>query len=173
MTPETLPGDTRSSDPTTRPLRVSWNGGEDPSQIFEAAHVPADRWNGWAKPYFSQDECERLAATQAEFDDSLKFEYDPARRVWQEFNVEEDYRQDCPTMTVAGKVCHQIGSGFTWLELPGEPRQTVRENSTPNSPVKVRARALPRSKPSSSGPLGDHSPVAVPGAVDAAFGPEL
>jgi hypothetical protein len=33
------------------------------------------------------------------FNDSTKFEYDPDRQVWQEFN-EEDYRSDCGMMRI-------------------------------------------------------------------------
>ncbi|GAB2714184.1 hypothetical protein ACX801_17940 [Arthrobacter bambusae] len=157
-----------------RPARVSWGDGENRSQIFTAAHVPAERWNGWAKPYFSQHECERLAATQADFNDSLKFEYDPDRKVWQEFNAEEDYREDCRAMIVHGETCHQIGSGFTWLELPDEPRHVVYD-TTPNPIIrKVRARARPAGKNSNPGPAAEYSQVVTnPGAVDPVCGPDL
>ncbi|WP_024821110.1 hypothetical protein [Arthrobacter sp. 31Y] len=154
------------------PQQVSWSGGEKPSEIFTAAYVPAERWNGWAKPYFSQDECLRLAATQAEFNDSLKFEYDSARQVWQEFNEEEDYRSDCRTMLVDGVPCHQIGSGFTWMELPDVPQR--RESEVPDGAVReVRSAdsaAKRRSTPLQGEPV---SGLAIPGTLDAGYGPLL
>lgn len=117
--------------PAAKPQQVSWSGGEKPSEIFTAAYVPADRWNGWAKPYFSQDECQRLASTQSDFNDSIRFEYDSDRKVWQEVNEEEDYRSDCGTMLINGAACHQIGSGFTWLELPEDEEQDTDETPSP------------------------------------------
>ncbi|WP_422759307.1 hypothetical protein [Paenarthrobacter sp. C1] len=154
------------------PQQVSWSGGEKPSEIFRAAYVPAERWNGWAKPYFSQDECLRLAATQAEFNDSLRFEYDPARQVWQEFNEEEDYRSDCRTLLVDGVPCHQIGSGFTWMELPDAPGNreagvsggAVKEVRSAGGAAKRRSTPLPVEAPSS---------LAIAGTLEAGSGPLL
>lgn len=153
------------------PQRVSWTAGEKQSEIYVAAFIPAQRWNGWAKPYFSQSECLRLALTQSAFDDSLKFEYDPVRELWQEFNDEEDYREDCPTMVIGGEICHQIGSGFTWMELPNEPqhlepgmpRVVVREVRSVPSATKRRSTPVPPEEQASS--------LAIPGTLDTGYGP--
>lgn len=147
-----------------KPQHVSWSGGEKPSEIFTAAYVPVDRWNGWAKPYFSQDECERLAATQADFNDSTKFVYDSERRVWQEFNEEENYRSDCGTMLINGAVCHQIGSGFTWMEIAEDKEQDADETPSP----KLRTSGARKPGNSSGGLKGRSSARAgrLPASVD-------
>lgn len=157
------------------PQRVSWSGGDNPAEVYVAAFIPARRWNGWAKPYFSQDECVRLAATQSAFNDSLKFEYDPEREVWQEFNNDEGYREDCPWMILGNETVHQIGSGFTWVELPDEP--TPPAAGMPNVAVaveKVRSAADVVKRRSVCTAAGvQESGLAIPGSVDAGHGPCL
>lgn len=96
---------------------VSWNDGEKPEDVFRAAYIATERWNGWAKPYFDQDECLRLAARQTTDGERTQYEYDAGRNIWQEVNVEEDYRADCKTRVVDGQLCHELGSGFTWYEV--------------------------------------------------------
>lgn len=98
-------------------IPVSWSGGEKPEDIFRAAYVATERWNGWAKPYFSQDECLRLAARQAADGEHTQYEYDAGRNIWQEINAEEDYRADCKIKVVDGQLTHELGSGFTWYEV--------------------------------------------------------
>lgn len=152
--------------------QVSWSGGEKASQVFTAAYIPADRWNGWAKPYFSQEECQRLAATQADFNDSIHFEYDPDRQVWQEFNEEEEYREDCRTRVVDGELCHQIGSGFTWLECTDQSPQSVVESERPAETVrKVRSTGYAAKRSTTPTPVGEGSgSLAIPGSLDTGGG---
>ena len=148
--------------------QVSWSGGEKPSEIYTAAYIPASRWNGWARPYFSQDECRRLAATQSDFNDSTKFDYDTDRQVWQEFNEEEDYRSDCGTMLINGVVCHQIGSGFTWMELEDEPQHPeVETHGVTIMEVRSAGGASKRrSAPVEAEPVNS---LAIPGIMDADY----
>lgn len=155
------------------PQRVSWADGDKSTEIYVAAFIPTQRWNGWAKPYFSQSECLRLALTQAAFDDSLKFEYDPVREVWQEFNDEEDYREDCPSMFVGDEVVHQVGSGFTWMELPDSPQRT--EPEMPDAVVgKVRSAADALRRPYTPTPYVDGANgLAIPGSLSTGYGPGL
>ena len=103
---------------TPRPIiLVSWSDGEKPEDIFRATFVAPERWNGWAKPYFDHDESLRLAARQAADGERTQYEYDAGRNIWQEVNVEEDYRADCKSRVVDGVLCHELGSGFTWYEV--------------------------------------------------------
>lgn len=166
------PKSARLPTPATNPQQVSWSAGEKPSEIFMATHVPADRWNGWAKPYFSQNECERLAVTQADYGDSLHFQYDEARNVWQEFNEEEDYREDCRTIVVDGELCHQIGSGFTWLECPDRPLQSVVESQRPEENVrKVRSTGYSAKRPPTPKQVEEGAgSLAIPGYPDTGEG---
>lgn len=150
------PSSARPQVSAAKPQQVSWSGGEKPSETFTAAYVPADRWNGWAKPYFSQDECQRVSATQSDFDDSIRFEYDSDRQVWQEVNEEEDYRSDCGTMLINGAACHQIGSGFTWMEVPEDGEQDADE-----TPMR-RLSASRVKRPGNTSPGGKGDPVPAP-----------
>lgn len=150
--------------------RVSWADGEKPSDVYVAAFIPAQRWYGWAKPYFPQSECLRLAHTQSTFNGSLRFEYDPVREVWQEFNDEEGYREDCPWIVIGGEVCHQVGSGFTWMELPDKPQRPEPETSglAAREVLSAAGATKGRSIPLPAEPVNS---LAITGTVDTGYGP--
>lgn len=167
------PGGTIVPDATGSftPQRVSWADGGKPSEVYVASFIPAQRWNGWAKPYFSQGECLRLALTQSAFKDSLKFEYDPVREVWQEFNDEEGYREDCPWIVIGDEVCHQVGSGFTWMELPDQPQRLDQEMP---GIAAVEVRCADGAKRRSTYLPGEPvNSLAIQGALDTGYGPFL
>ncbi|WP_157357187.1 hypothetical protein [Arthrobacter sp. U41] len=126
--------------PLTPETLVTWDDSQDPANNFNAAFIDENRWNGWAKPYFGQEECIRLAAHQIAAGETTQYDYDAARDVWQEINPEEGYRADCRTKEINGSRCHELGSGFTWLEVT--PELTSEENETLLGPASARVGAM-------------------------------
>lgn len=49
-------------DRTLTPIRVSWDGGDHDTPVFDAYTVRGNHWNGFIVPVFTKDEADRIAA---------------------------------------------------------------------------------------------------------------
>lgn len=101
--------------------------GDDPAWTFTAASVDAERWNGWACPWFTEEEARKIAAvSKAEYerDPDATQEYidvredaGPAERFVLLAPGESDEAYPEASMNVDGVWLYGIGGGnWTWEE---------------------------------------------------------
>ena len=100
--------------------------GDDPAWTFTAALVEGERWNGWACPWFTEEEGRKIAAvTAAEYERAPEYtqeyiavreEAEPATR-FALMIPEEGEAWDVPSQNLDGVWLYAIGAGnWTWEE---------------------------------------------------------
>lgn len=97
---------------------VTWGDDYDASNTYYAKEIPAERWNGAAKPWFSKAEASRIAEDQAvsmPFSEQFRwttagdnFEYEDADGKWWPVLTKTDAK---------GVALYQMGDGWTWREI--------------------------------------------------------
>jgi hypothetical protein len=96
----------------------------DESNTFEAFHIPAERWNGAAKPFFSSIEASRIAEDCAKnFPFQQQFRWNgqlDGGNGGFEYDINDDGPEEwhaVPTMEIDGVTYYQMGDGWTWQEI--------------------------------------------------------
>lgn len=107
-----------------RPARVAWDSVDGDEGVF-AALVAPERWNGWAVPYFTREEGERISAWTVALREEFGADqvdmvlWHPEHACFVVVSGEEAYCTVVEPITVDGVAYYPIGAyGWTWQEIP-------------------------------------------------------
>jgi hypothetical protein len=111
-----------------RPVRVSWDGGDEETPIFDGFTAGAT-WNGFVCPYFTKEVADQIAAecnaVAQEYPDCETVTYDPERDAYALDRADYDDGPDYVYGQFAasiGQTVYPIGAfGWTWTEVEPEP----------------------------------------------------